>query len=123
MKRLLSFLLSAVTLFACADAARALTPKPNVGPAVTTFIGDYHQYRGAVRVFDLNSFFTDPDASAAVQVTTSLGVMNFTLDGGQAPLTVANFLNYIDSGRYFTPDPVSPHAGFSFLSSLGARGL
>ncbi|MDQ6655139.1 MAG: peptidylprolyl isomerase [Verrucomicrobiota bacterium] len=104
MKRFLSLLLAAATAFACVPAARALTPKPNVAPVVSSQIPDSNTFRGTTRIIDLTQFFGDPDASAAVQVTTSLGTMNFTLDGQQAPITVANFLNYLNSGRYFKTD-------------------
>ncbi len=105
MNRFLSLVLAAATAFACVPAARALTPKPNIGPVLSGPIADYSEFRGTTRIIDLPQFFTDPDASAAVQVTTSLGAMNFTLDGQQAPITVANFLNYVNSGRYFKTDP------------------
>jgi len=43
------------------------------------------------------------DAAAAnpvVVVTTNMGVMEFELDAARAPLTVANFLNYVDAKHY-----------------------
>jgi cyclophilin family peptidyl-prolyl cis-trans isomerase len=88
-------------------AALGLTAKPNVAPVVATPIAAYTQYNGTTRSIDLPASFRDPDASAAVRVNTSLGAMNFTLDGETAPITVANFLRYVDEGRYFMPDPTT----------------
>ena len=107
MNRLLLPSVALVALFAGAEFAQALTAKPNVAPVVSNPIATYSQYNQTARLLNLTSFFSDPDASAAVQLTTSLGVMNFTLDGQTAPITVANFLNYVDQGRYFTTDPTT----------------
>ncbi|MDQ6623039.1 MAG: peptidylprolyl isomerase, partial [Verrucomicrobiota bacterium] len=103
--------------FLCAGlpAAQALAPKSNVGPLVTDAIGNYGQYVETTRIIDLNSFFKDPDASAAAQLTTPLGTMNFTLDGETAPITVANFLNYVNSGNYFKVDPKNGQLASTFF--------
>jgi peptidyl-prolyl cis-trans isomerase A (cyclophilin A) len=44
----------------------------------------------------------NPAAGAApqVQVVTSMGNFTIELNSERAPLTVANFLNYVDQGRY-----------------------
>ncbi|MGI8819280.1 MAG: peptidylprolyl isomerase [Chthoniobacterales bacterium] len=107
MKRFFPVFAAILSILACAPFARALTPKPNVAPVVSGAITAPPQYRGTTRAIDMTPFFSDPDASAAVQVNTVAGVMNFTLDGQQAPLTVANFLNYVESGRYYKTDPVN----------------
>lgn len=104
MKRFSLLILPLAALLA-SPVAQALTPRPNVAPVVSAPISTYSQFSQTTRVFDMTPFFRDPDASAAVQVTTSLGVMNFTLDGETTPLTVANFLRYVDEGRYSTVDP------------------
>ena len=90
-----------------AELAFALTVKPNLAPVVSAPIGDQQVYSGTTAIIDLAGFFSDPDASAAIALTTSLGTMNFTLDGATTPITVANFLNYVDSGRYFKTDPTN----------------
>ena len=101
------FVAPLLCMLVTAQIAVALTAKPNVGPAVRNQIANYDQYPETTRVIDLAVAFRDPDASAAVRLTTSLGTMNFTLDGETAPLTVQNFLRYVDEGRYFVPDPVT----------------
>ena len=83
-----------------------LAEKPNVAPTATQ-VANYQQYVGTTRSLDLTTAFRDPDASAAVRVETVLGTMNFTLDGETTPVTVANFLNYVDSGRYYLTDPTN----------------
>ncbi len=86
---------------------QGVTVKPNVAPVVTTPVAGYQQYFETTRVIDLTTAFKDSDASAAVNVTTVLGAMNFTLDGETAPGTVANFLNYVNTGRYYLTDPTN----------------
>ncbi|MBA2241679.1 MAG: peptidylprolyl isomerase, partial [Chthoniobacterales bacterium] len=115
MNRFCAPSLSAVALLACAHLAQGLTVKPNVAPAVTSPVADYQQYFQTTRVINLRSAFKDPDASAAVKVTTVLGAMNFTLDGETAPRTVANFLNYVNTGRYFKIDPTNSQVASLFF--------
>ncbi|MGZ4985631.1 MAG: peptidylprolyl isomerase [Chthoniobacterales bacterium] len=105
MKLFRSTLRPVALLIAAAFSAQALIVKPNVAPVVTNTIGNYDQLLETTRVIDLTGFFKDPDASAAVQLITPLGTMNLTLDGETAPITVANLLNYLNSGRYFKADP------------------
>ncbi len=45
---------------------------------------------------DLTTFFSDPDATSAVRVVTTEGNMDFAFYGDVAPLTVANFMNYVN---------------------------
>jgi hypothetical protein len=99
-----SILRSTALLIVAAFSAEALIVKPNVAPAVTSTIANYDQLLETTRVIDLTGFFKDPDASAAAQLVTPKGTMNFTLDGDTTPITVANFLNYVNSGRYFKVD-------------------
>jgi hypothetical protein len=50
---------------------------------------------------DLNTKFSDPTLPAnTVRLTTVLGVIDVTLYDQQTPITVDNFLKYIDSGAY-----------------------
>jgi len=106
MNRLTSLFASAAVLF-LASTALALVVRPNVAPEIAAPIPNYDQYHLTTRAIDLTPFFRDPDASAAVRLNTSLGEMRFTLDGETAPITVANFLRYVDEGRYFMTDPVN----------------
>jgi peptidyl-prolyl cis-trans isomerase A (cyclophilin A) len=41
-----------------------------------------------------------PSSSPRVAIRTSLGELVVELDAGRAPVTVANFLRYVDAGRY-----------------------
>jgi hypothetical protein len=106
MKRILSLIIPVAAL-ALAPAAHALTPKPNVAPVISAPIPASTQHNQTTRVIDMTPYFRDPDASAAVQLDTPLGTMKFTLDGEQTPLTVANFLRYLNEGRYFLADPAA----------------
>ena len=55
---------------------------------------------------DLNTKFNDPDLPAnTVRLTTVLGEIDVTLYDQQTPITVDNFLRYIDSGAYIPTDP------------------
>jgi cyclophilin family peptidyl-prolyl cis-trans isomerase len=92
----------------------------NVAPVVTTPIAAFTEYAGApARSIDLTAAFSDPDASNAVQMAvllpSSTGFFNIALDGQHKPITVANFLNYVNSGRYFMIDPTTHGLASSFI--------
>jgi len=88
----------------------------NTPPVVSSQIADFTEYAGApARSIDLTTVFADPDASAAVRMTTVLGTMDIALFGQQKPITVANFLNYVDQGRYFKIDPTNGQLASSFV--------
>ena len=92
----------------------------NVAPVVTTPIAAFTEYAGApARSIDLTAAFSDPDASNAVQMAvllpSSTGFFNIALDGQHKPITVANFLNYVNSGRYFMTDPTTHGLASSFI--------
>ena len=92
----------------------------NVAPVVTTPIAAFTEYAGApARSIDLTAVFSDPDASNAVQMSVllpaSTGFFNIALDGQHKPITVANFLNYVNSGRYFMTDPTTHGLASSFI--------
>lgn len=48
----------------------------------------------------LTNHFSDPDVSTAARLTTVLGTMDFAFYPGTAPLTVANFLGYLERGDF-----------------------
>lgn len=88
----------------------------NAPPVVTNQIADFTEYAGAAaRPLDLTTAFADPDVSAAVRVTTVLGAIDLALFGQQKPITVANFLNYLDQGRYFKIDPTTGQLASTFV--------
>lgn len=77
----------------------------NVPPKKVGTIADATLYRAASpKVIDLASFFSDPDTTG-VRITTVLGSIDVALYTQATPITVANFLNYVDSGRYVITDP------------------
>ncbi|MDQ6809227.1 MAG: peptidylprolyl isomerase [Verrucomicrobiota bacterium] len=74
-------------------------------PPVANQVSDFTAYAGApARNIDLLTAFTDPDATSAVRMQTILGNIDVILYGKQTPITVANFLRYVDEGRYFIYD-------------------
>jgi len=92
----------------------------NVAPVVTSPIAAFTEFAGApARSIDLTTAFSDPDASNAVQMAvllpSSTGFFNIALDGKHKPITVANFLNYVNSGRYFMTDPTTHGLASSFI--------
>ena len=93
-------------LAAALGASAASLFAQTVPPTVNSQIADITQYAGApARSIDLTSVFSDPDVTDAVRFATDLGNLDIALLGGQKPITVANFLRYVDEGRYFKPDP------------------
>jgi cyclophilin family peptidyl-prolyl cis-trans isomerase len=104
---LLAFALGAIALSAAAQ---------NVPPVVTSQIADFTEYAGApARSIDLAPDFSDPDVSNAVRLTTVLGNIDLALFGQQKPVTVTNFLKYVDQGRYFLLDPATNQTASSFV--------
>ncbi|HYJ06028.1 MAG TPA: peptidylprolyl isomerase, partial [Chthoniobacterales bacterium] len=88
----------------------------NVPPTVTNPIADFTVYAATpARSIDLATVFTDPDVSNAVRMTTVLGTFDIALFGQQKPITVANFLKYVNEGRYFKFDPNNGQTASSFI--------
>jgi len=74
----------------------------NTPPVVTSQIGNFTEYAGAAaRSIDLTPAFADTDVTAAIRLTTALGPVDLALLGQQKPITVTNFLRYVNEGRYF----------------------
>lgn len=98
-------------LFASVLGAFALSATAqNAAPVVANQIADFTEYAGAPpRSIDLTTAFSDPDASTAVHLQTDLGHIYIVLFGQQKPITVANFLNYVNQGRYLQPAPSFIH--------------
>jgi cyclophilin family peptidyl-prolyl cis-trans isomerase len=80
--------------------SRTIT-RVNAPPEVTATIQDLSLSAGGSQTLDLAGNFTDRDIlDTMVRFNTSAGPINVELFDRQAPRTVANFLNYITSGRY-----------------------
>jgi cyclophilin family peptidyl-prolyl cis-trans isomerase len=88
----------------------------NTPPVVTNQIADFTEYAGApARSIDISPAFADSDVSAAVRLTTVLGTIDVALFGQQKPITVANFLKYVDQGNYFKIDPTNGQLASSLI--------
>ncbi|MEO8438812.1 MAG: peptidylprolyl isomerase [Spartobacteria bacterium] len=79
----------------------------NAAPVVSAQIADLTVYDSTpANEIDLNIKFSDPNLPAnTVRLTTVLGDIDVTLHDQKTPITVDNFLRYIDSGAYIPPDP------------------
>ncbi len=87
----------------------------NVAPVVTAPIGDATLFQNAgAEVVPLTAHFNDPDTSG-VRLTTVLGNIDAALYDQRTPITVANFKNYVDSGRYFLTDPTTGQPASLFV--------
>lgn len=104
-------------LLACALGAFTISASAqNMPPVVTSQIANFTEYAGAsARSIDLAPAFSDPDVSNAVRMTTVLGNIDIALFGQQKPITVTNFLKYVDQGRYFLLDPTTHQTASSFV--------
>jgi cyclophilin family peptidyl-prolyl cis-trans isomerase len=85
------------------------------------------------QTIDLAANFTAPDITTSrVRLNTALGPINLELFDKQAPQTVQNFIDYIDSGRYnnaifhrrttLTHDGLAVLQGGNFTFTPGASG-
>src|SRR3989440_9383557 len=110
MNRTRLLLASALGGFALSTSAQ------NMPPIVVSQIPDFTEYAGTpARSIDLAPDFSDPDVSDAVRLTTVLGNVDIALFGQQKPITVTNFLKYVDQGRYFVLDPATSQTASSFV--------
>jgi cyclophilin family peptidyl-prolyl cis-trans isomerase len=79
-------------------------------------IADFTVYAGApARSINVTTAFPDPGVTDAVRMTTVLGNIDLELFGQQTPITVTNFLKYVDQGRYFVFDPTANQTASSFV--------
>ncbi len=87
----------------------------NVPPVVTAPIADASLLQnGGAQVVPLTDHFNDPDTSG-VRLTTVLGDIDIALYDQRKSITVANFKNYVDSGRYFVTDPTTHQPASLFV--------
>lgn len=107
------FLLPVLLSFSLLPLAFA---QSNTPPVITSPISGFTEYQGApAQSLDLNTYFQDPDMTAAIRMTTVQGTMDLALFDRQKPITANNFLRYINDGRYFAPDPVTKQQASSFI--------
>lgn len=110
MKRICLLFAAALLVFAVSATAQ------NTPPIVTNQIADFTAFGpGNPRVIDLTTAFADTDVSTVVRLGTVLGAVDVALFGQQKPITVANFLNYVNQGRYFKIDPTNGQLASSFV--------
>lgn len=86
-------------------------------PVVSAQIPDLDLYDATpANEIDLNTKFSDTNLPAnTVRLTTDLGSIDITLYDQQTPITVDNFLHYIDSGAYNPTDPNFPRSAPIFF--------
>ncbi len=77
--------------------------------------GLHRVWRHAARSIELTTAFADSDVSNVVRLGTVLGAVDVALFGPGKPITVANFLNYVNQGRYFKIDPTNGQLASSFV--------
>ena len=100
-------LLFAITLGAVTVSAIAQSPDQ---------IADFTVYAGgSARQIDVTTGFPDPGVTDAVRMTTFAGNIDIELFGRDKPITVTNFLKYVDQGRYFVFDPTANQTASSFI--------
>jgi cyclophilin family peptidyl-prolyl cis-trans isomerase len=101
-----------VGIFLAARASKA----QNAAPIVSNPLGNVSVYAGApTRSIDLTNVFQDPDLTTAVRMDSVYGPIDIALYERQKPITVANFLRYVDERRYFMTDPTTKQEASSFI--------
>ena len=86
--------------------------KPAGPPAVVAAIPAWTSMVGTTRDTALAGTFIAPEADSAVRVSTTLGDMDFILYDSSTPATVANFMSYVNEGKYADVDFHRSIAGF-----------
>ena len=85
--------------------AFSIRVRPVAGaPVVGTLIPVWNGSAGTTRDTALAGTFTDAEAESAVRVSTTLGNMDFILFNTATPATVANFMSYVNAGKYADVD-------------------
>ncbi|MEI6862255.1 MAG: peptidylprolyl isomerase, partial [Verrucomicrobiota bacterium] len=94
-----------LTLLALGLGLVGVSLAANIPPALSQTLPE-RNLTGVSQSFDLANFFTDPDVPGpAVRITVrrgtlGTGTIDVALDQQHTPLTVANFLRYINAGHY-----------------------
>ena len=90
-------------------------------PGVASIIPAWSGIIGATRDTALAGTFSAPEADSAVRVSTTLGDMDFILYDSSTPATVANFMTYVNEGKYTEVDFHRSIAGF-VIQAGGFKG-
>lgn len=107
---------SALCLVAIAAATATNAFAQNAAPVATDPLPEVTLYtNGPNRSIDLTSAFRDQDFTPALRMTTVFGAVDWALFERQKPITTANFLRYVDEGRYFKADPTTQQQASSFI--------
>ncbi len=57
-------------------------------------------FSSSMIIMAVNTFFGEPEVNEIAVLETSLGVIEIELDRGEAPITVDNFVAYVEEGFY-----------------------
>ena len=107
----------AIVFLLVLSAAAPLAIAANAPPVIKTQIANQTLFAGVTAKIDLTNAFNDPDTNA-VRFSTVQGNFDVQLFTAQKPITVANFLKYVDQGRYFKIDPTTHHRASSFVHRM-----
>lgn len=103
-------------LFPLLFAFAAIAQAQNSAPIVLNSLPSPTLYANAGPLaVDLTTAFQDPDLAKAVRLTTDQGEMILAVYDRQAPITAANFLRYVNDGRYFLHDSTTNQLAYSFI--------
>jgi cyclophilin family peptidyl-prolyl cis-trans isomerase len=92
---------SAGTTNGTAKIITRVAASTNATPTLKTALSPVTTSAGSSKTIDLAGSFDDADITdTMVKFDTSAGNVNIELFDKQAPKTVANFLNYVNSGKY-----------------------
>jgi cyclophilin family peptidyl-prolyl cis-trans isomerase len=69
-------------------------------PLVSSPTAQWTTTVGQQRVTPLSTVFSDPEAESAMRITTNMGTVDVILYANATPVTVSNFLNYVNAGKY-----------------------
>lgn len=69
-------------------------------PLVSSPTAQWTTKVGQQRVTPLSTVFSDPEAESAMRITTNMGTVDVILYANATPVTVSNFLNYVNAGKY-----------------------
>lgn len=73
---------------------------PAAAPTLPETFASRSMPPGGTATIPLSEMFADRDTEQAVRVTTNLGSIDFILFPTETPLTVANFMAYVNAGDY-----------------------